>query len=440
MNTQHPPFVYDHFEYRLRERLDAALGHINTLSKSEVSQCDTKCLTELVKKYLVAPPLPLLGSMTSDEEVGEAEDITTERKTGHTNHSFFIPVEGEAEWLEEVRSQKTAVDDYPLAFLKRSRINIRLMLSPEDEDGALKRRLEYRARLVKEYADSVAAKLVEFNKDLAAQMLAEFRKRKDAIVKAERELENVGLPRVHNPEHAERAINIERLLQSLGAYTTDTRTQQSPETPQSVAAPSDDSELTQAERLYDKVKGLYHNAESLDENTARLIAESVDDAISLFGKTNQEKKVELKRIRREAEDALPPATVEELRKRAEGKALSKIHPKNKNLRNAVYTIIALIILVSAVFAFIQWVKEQSGKATAVQSKPTENANSPIPPISINAQAQQHIKRANDLYNNANFEEAIKECDEALALEPENQEALSLKTRINKTRGILNRNQ
>lgn len=70
----------------------------------------------------------------------------------------------------------------------------------------------------------------------------------------------------------------------------------------------------------------------------------------------------------------------------------------------------------------------------------KNADSPTPTVDIHAQAQQHIKRANDLYNNANFEEAVRECDKALALEPENQEALSLKTRINKTREILNQNQ
>jgi hypothetical protein len=38
---------------------------------------------------------------------------------------------------------------------------------------------------------------------------------------------------------------------------------------------------------------------------------------------------------------------------------------------------------------------------------TENTTSPTPLVNIHAQAQQHIKRANDLYNNANLEDAIK---------------------------------
>lgn len=84
--------------------------------------------------------------------------------------------------------------------------------------------------------------------------------------------------------------------------------------------------------------------------------------------------------------------------------------------------------------------DNDNKQGASNNAQTENAVSPTPLVNVHAQAQQHVKRANDLYNNANFEDAINECDKALALEPENQEALSLKTRINKTREVLNRNQ
>jgi len=90
------------------------------------------------------------------------------------------------------------------------------MLSPADEEGALKRNLDYRVGLVGQYADSVAAKLVEFNKDLAEKMTAELNKRKSAVLRAQKELENTGLPRVHNPEHTETAIEIEHVMQSLG--------------------------------------------------------------------------------------------------------------------------------------------------------------------------------------------------------------------------------
>jgi predicted nucleotide-binding protein len=148
--------------------------------------------------------------------------MTFDRKTGSTGHIFFIPVEGDAEWLEEVDNQRTAIDNYPLAFLdrKRSRVSIRLTVSPEDEEGALKRKLDHRTGLVEQYAEAVAAKLIEFNNDLAEKMTLELNKRKDAIVKAQRELEKTGLPRVHNPEHEEKAIQIERLMRSLGAYMT----------------------------------------------------------------------------------------------------------------------------------------------------------------------------------------------------------------------------
>jgi predicted nucleotide-binding protein len=222
MSDQQPLFTYTYLDSKLRERLADALKFISTLSQEDVLRCDTGCLKELVRQLAVDPPILQLDSMGADEKIIESVDITFDRKTGHTNHSFFIPIERDAEWLEGVESQRTTLDDYPLAFLdkKRARISIRLMVSPEDEEGSLKRNLDYRTNLVKQYADSVSAKIIEFNRDLAEKMTAELNKRKSAIIKAAKELENVGLPRIHNPEHAERAIQIERLMQSLRAYMT----------------------------------------------------------------------------------------------------------------------------------------------------------------------------------------------------------------------------
>jgi len=94
------------------------------------------------------------------------------------------------------------------------------VVSPEDEEGTLKRKLDYRTSLLEQYADSVATKIAEFNKDLTEKMATELNRRKSAIVKAEKEQEKIGLPRVHNPEHAETAVQVERLLQNLGAYVT----------------------------------------------------------------------------------------------------------------------------------------------------------------------------------------------------------------------------
>lgn len=76
--------------------------------------------------------------------------------------------------------------------------------------------------------------------------------------------------------------------------------------------------------------------------------------------------------------------------------------------------------------------------------PSDNANrsningNVSPPIDTYNQVQKHIARTRDLYEQTKYEEAIKECEEALRLEPENQEALKLKRDINGTIEILKR--
>jgi predicted nucleotide-binding protein len=222
MSEQHPEFVHTLLEYRLQERLEAALSTINNLSKEEVLQCDGACLTEVVRQFAVAPPILRQDRMSADERIGEVEDILSGHRTGQTNHSFFIPVEREAEWLENVGTQRVTSDGYPLAFLdkERSWIDIRLMLSPEDEEGTLSRKLEHRTALVEQYAESVADRIVEFNKTLAEKMANALNTRKKAIAKAGQELAATALPRVHNPAHAETAIKLERILRGLGTHMT----------------------------------------------------------------------------------------------------------------------------------------------------------------------------------------------------------------------------
>src|SRR5919205_483430 len=381
MSTHQPSFVYTLLESKLRERLANSLRLINTLSKEDLLRCDTNCLTDLLRRFVVVPPMLLLRSMRVDAEVIESVDITFERKTGHTNHSFFIPIEGEPDWLEEVSSQRTAVDDYPLAFLdkKRSRISIRLMLSPEDEEGALKRKLDYRTRLVEQYADSVAAKLIEFNKELTAKMFADFNKRKDAIVKAQRELENIGLPRIHNPEHEEKAVQIEGLLRSLGATFIDTHTQQAQTSSPVSAVSMGEGEQTNAEQLYNKVRELIRHTEPLDEYTARVIVESADDAIKEFGETNQEKKVELRQWKSQAELSLSPATIEELRKRTEGQFLKSIYPKKSVAwRRVLFVTVVLTVLIPAALTLRQSLSARSDTAQ------TEPSATPLPTSALPA--------------------------------------------------------
>ena len=54
--------------------------------------------------------------------------------------------------------------------------------------------------------------------DFSIKMVDELNRRKNAIIKAEKELENIGLPRVYNPKHAETAVQIEILMRNLGGY------------------------------------------------------------------------------------------------------------------------------------------------------------------------------------------------------------------------------
>jgi predicted nucleotide-binding protein len=223
MNDQQSLFTYSYLEHRLQERLADALSYISRLSKEDVLRCDNACLMEIVREYVIAPPILRSDLMVADELIIEPVDIIFDRKTGLTNHVFFIPVERDAEWLEEIHGQKTAIDNLPLAFLdkERSRIDIRLSLCPDDEEGALKRKLDDRTSIIEQYAASVAAKIIAFNKDLTRKMADELNKRKTAIVKAQKELDTVGLPRVYNPHHLETAIKIGRLMEGLSTYMTD---------------------------------------------------------------------------------------------------------------------------------------------------------------------------------------------------------------------------
>lgn len=108
---------------------------------------------------------------------------------------------------------------------------------------------------------------------------------------------------------------------------------------------------------------------------ASVIIESATDAIGEFGNTNQEKKIELKRIVKEAEEVLPPTTIKELRERAEAKALQTIHPKSRVLRNVIYAMIAFVIIIPAIFALRQTLPGQ-GDAAKEEPLPTSPTAQP----------------------------------------------------------------
>lgn len=62
-----------------------------------------------------------------------------------------------------------------------------------------------------------------------------------------------------------------------------------------------------------------------------------------------------------------------------------------------------------------------------------NLNSPI-----KGSGSDHVARARGFYEKGAYEAALAECDKALALDPSNTEAAQLKTKVMKTREILNR--
>jgi hypothetical protein len=112
-------------------------------------------------------------------------------------------------------------------------------------------------------------------------------------------------------------------------------------------------ELTLANQLYDKAQSLIQNLSALDENTARIVVESADDAIKEFGSTNQEKKVQLREWKAKAELVLPPGTIQELRKRAERELLKKSYPKSTRMRNVVLAVVGVAVILLGLWSLMK---------------------------------------------------------------------------------------
>lgn len=84
---------------------------------------------------------------------------------------------------------------------------------------------------------------------------------------------------------------------------------------------------------------------------------------------------------------------------------------------------------------------ETGNRQSDSNNAQTNSNSNLStPRDVHNQVQQHLSRARVLYAGAQYEDAVKECDRALGLEPENQDALNLKKEINNAIQILNRSQ
>ena len=222
-DNQFMPFNYDGLERKLGQRLSKALKRVNGIPQEDFLELSSEELAQIIEHFSIIPPLLQMDSMGADNKIIESVDMTFERKTGQTNHSFFIPIKNDFEWLEEVEEQETEFDGYPLAFLdkNRSRISIRLTLSPEDEEDALGDNLKRRLELVKQYADDVSEKTTHFNQDLAERVTSDFNQRRNALVKAIKALERAGLPLMHNPEHEERDLQMQKLMRRLSeGFTT----------------------------------------------------------------------------------------------------------------------------------------------------------------------------------------------------------------------------
>ncbi len=79
----------------------------------------------------------------------------------------------------------------------------------------LKLNVDHRTRLAEQYVISVAEKLTVFNSELKVEMTNDLERRREAIQKAKRARELLGLAEVNNPRNRETREKMERLRQEL---------------------------------------------------------------------------------------------------------------------------------------------------------------------------------------------------------------------------------
>jgi hypothetical protein len=115
-------------------------------------------------------------------------------------------------------------------------------------------------------------------------------------------------------------------------------------------------------------------------------------------------------------------------------------PQFTDLARKKLKIIGPIVFLVSFILFLPVIRH--GPRTSVNGNDvTTNGSSNLStPRDVHNEVQKHLARARDLYAQREYKDAVKECDKALDLEPENQDALTLKTSINKTMEVLNRNQ
>jgi hypothetical protein len=145
------------------------------------------------------------------------------------------------------------------------------------------------------------------------------------------------------------------------------------------------AEPSPAEKLYQRVKDLTAGGIPTDETAAGLIVELIDDAIKEFGSTNQDKKIELRIIKEQIQEILPPKTVDELRKRAEGHILKRTFPRNRIACNVVLLIVGSTAILFAAYEGIQKYrmafKDYSRSESDAKPPSKTSANADAPEIS-----------------------------------------------------------
>ncbi|HEY0173217.1 MAG TPA: hypothetical protein VGB98_19565 [Pyrinomonadaceae bacterium] len=134
------------------------------------------------------------------------------------------------------------------------------------------------------------------------------------------------------------------------------------------------NELAHAHALYKKARSLSTHGTPLDAVTAERIVMTARDAIKEFGSTNQEKKIELEKMIKVAEEVLPPPTIAELKMRAEGTIIRTLHPKGRRLRKFVYASVAILIVFVPAAMFLR--QAFKGQDAPVHAGPTPK---PAPP-------------------------------------------------------------
>jgi len=152
------------------------------------------------------------------------------------------------------------------------------------------------------------------------------------------------------------------------------------------------SKLVNANQLYEKVKALVQATNPLSAETARLIVETSDDAIEEFGNTNQDKKLELRAWKAEAEAVLPPLTIEELKDRAEAQILAKGYPTRKLPRKILLYVIGVGILGATLAGIYAGLFRQAPKPPENVSGVSNNTKPPDS-ISVNLPDGLTLRRA-----------------------------------------------